>query len=54
MVNTSYRIQVEALGVALENGNFGDRIRVENTKSGEKLLGLVKSEKKVQIIAKIN
>ena len=54
MVNTSYRIQVEALGIALENGNFGDRIRVENTKSGEKLLGLVKSEKKVQIIAKIN
>jgi flagella basal body P-ring formation protein FlgA len=54
LVNKLERIQVEALGTALENGNFGDRIRVINNKSGQKLLGIVESEKKIQIIFKIN
>ena len=54
LVNKLERIQVEALGTALENGNFGDRIRVINNKSGQKLLGIVESEKKIQIISKIN
>jgi flagella basal body P-ring formation protein FlgA len=54
LVNKSERIQVEAMGTALENGNFGDRIRVINNKSGQKLLGKVESEKKIQIISKIN
>jgi flagella basal body P-ring formation protein FlgA len=54
LVNKLERIQVEALGKALENGNFGDRIRVINNKSGQKLLGIVESEKKIQIISKLN
>ena len=54
LVNKSARIQVEAIGTALENGNYGDRIRVINNKSGQKLLGKIESEKKIQIIAKIN
>ena len=54
LVTQSHRIQVEALGKALEDGNIGDRIRVENIKSGDKLLGLVKSRKKIEIISKIN
>lgn len=53
LVTQSHRIKVEALGKALEDGNIGDRIRVENIKSGDKLLGLVKSRKKIEIIAKI-
>jgi flagella basal body P-ring formation protein FlgA len=54
LVNKLERIQVEALGKALENANFGDRIRVINNKSGQKLLGIIESEKKIQIISKIN
>jgi len=53
LITQSHRIQVEALGKALEDGNIGDRIRVENIKSGDKLLGLVKSRRKIEIIAKI-
>lgn len=45
-------IEILSTGVALETGQFGDIIRVENARSGKVLLGKVTGEKKVEIIAK--
>jgi flagella basal body P-ring formation protein FlgA len=45
-------IEILSTGVALDTGQFGDTIRVENARSGTILIGRIIGEKKVEIIAK--
>ena len=40
------------VGYALENGQFGDWIEVQNTSSGKTVMAKVIDEKKVVVIAK--
>ena len=45
-------ISVDMVGYALENGQFGDWIRVQNASSGKTVMAKVIDEKKVVVIAK--
>ena len=45
-------ITVKTEGIALENGDLGEKIRVKNVKSGKVLQGFVKNEKKVSLNTK--
>ena len=45
-------ISVDMVGYALENGQIGEWIRVENASSGKTIRGKVTGEKKVVVIAK--
>ena len=47
-------INISASGVALENGQKGEKIRVKNLSSEKRLVAWVINEKKVSIQAKIN
>ena len=46
------RISVDMVGYALENGQFGDWIKVQNANSGKTVMAKVIDEKKVVVIAK--
>ena len=54
IVNLAGRIRVETVGVALENGQKNDIIRVKNAVSGEIISGVVKSEKNISVLTKMN
>lgn len=45
-------ISVDMVGYALENGQFGDWIEVQNASSGKTVMAKVIDEKKVVVIAK--
>ena len=45
--NSSKFISIKVDGIALENGDYNDKIRVKNISSGEILTGFVKNNKKV-------
>ena len=45
-------ISVDVVGIALENGQFGEWIKVQNASSGESVFARIISEKKVSVIAK--
>ena len=45
-------ISVDMLGIALENGQFGDWINVENASSGKTIRAKIIAEKKVIVMAK--
>ena len=45
-------ISVDMVGYALENGQFGDWIKVQNASSGKTVMAKVIDEKKVVVIAK--
>ena len=45
-------ISVDVVGIALENGQFGEWIKVQNESSGESVFARIISEKKVSVIAK--
>lgn len=45
-------ISVDMVGYALENGQFGDWIQVQNVNSGKTVMAKVIDEKKVMVIAK--
>jgi len=45
-------ISVDMVGYALENGQFGDWIEVQNANSGKTVMAKVIDEKKVVVIAK--
>ena len=54
MLISSYTggISVDMIGYALENGQIGEWIGVENASSGKMVRGKVTGEKKVTVIAK--
>ena len=54
IVNLAGRIRVETIGVALENGQKNDIIRVKNAVSGEIVSGVVESEKNISVLTKMN
>ena len=54
IVNMAGRIRVETVGVALENGQKNDIIKVQNVVSGEIISGVVESEKNISVLTKIN
>ena len=54
IVNLAGRIRVETVGVALENGQKNDIIKVQNAVSGEIVSGIVESEKKISVLTKMN
>ena len=54
IVNLAGRIRVETVGVALENGQKNDIIKVKNAVSGEIVSGVVESEKNISVLTKIN
>ena len=54
IVNLAGRIRVETIGVALENGQKNDIIKVQNAFSGEIVSGIVESEKNILVLAKMN
>ena len=54
IVNMAGRIRVETVGVALENGQKNDRIKVQNAVSGEIISGVVESEKNISVLTKMN
>jgi flagella basal body P-ring formation protein FlgA len=54
IVNKIGRIRVETVGIALENGQKNDIIRVQNAISGEIVSGIVESEKNISILTKMN
>ena len=45
--NSSEFIKIKVDGIALENGDFNDKIKVKNISSGEILTGFVNNNKKV-------
>ena len=54
IVNLAGRIRVETVGVALENGQKNDIIKVQNAVSGEIVSGIVESEKNISVLTKMN
>jgi flagella basal body P-ring formation protein FlgA len=54
IVNLAGRIRVETVGVALENGQKSDIIKVRNAVSGEIVSGVVESEKNISVLTKMN
>ena len=52
IVSTGGGISVDMLGIALENGQFGDWIDVENASSGKTIRAKIIGEKKVVVMAK--
>jgi len=54
IVNLAGRIRVETVGIALENGQRNDIIKVKNAVSGEIVSGVVKSEKNISVLTKMN
>jgi flagella basal body P-ring formation protein FlgA len=54
IVNMAGRIRVETVGVALENGQKNDIIKVQNVVSGEIISGVVESEKNISVLTKMN
>ena len=54
MVISSYAggISVDMVGYALENGQIGEWIGVENASSGKMVRGKITGEKKVSVITK--
>ena len=54
IVNLAGRIRVETVGVALENGQKNDIIKVQNVVSGEIVSGIVESEKNISVLTKMN
>ena len=54
IVNMAGRIRVETVGVALENGQKNDIIKVKNAVSGEIVSGVVESEKNISVLTKMN
>ena len=54
IVNMAGRIRVETVGVALENGQKNDIIKVQNAVSGEIISGVVESEKNISVLTKMN
>lgn len=49
IIHRSTHISVQMEGIALENGQFGDWIKVKNIKSGRIILAKVVAEKKVNV-----
>ncbi len=49
IIHHSTHISVQMEGIALENGQFGDWIKVKNIKSGRIILAKVVAEKKVNV-----
>jgi flagella basal body P-ring formation protein FlgA len=45
-------VNVDVVGIALEDGQFGEWIKVENASSGQSVFAKVISEKKVAVVAK--
>ena len=45
--NSSEFIKIKVDGIALENGDFNDKIKVKNISSGEILTGFVNNNNKV-------
>jgi flagella basal body P-ring formation protein FlgA len=54
IVNDKASITIKEQGIAMENANYMEKIRVKNVKSGKILVGYAKNEKKVIINAKQN
>lgn len=54
IVNKIGRIRVETVGLALENGQKNDIIKVQNVISGEIVSGIVESEKNISVLTKMN
>ena len=54
IVNKIGRIRVETIGIALENGQKNDIIKVENAISGETVTGIVENEKNISVLTKMN
>ena len=54
VVNTVGGIQVTMTGIAMENGRFGDLVKVRNLSSNSVLHGFVAGTKKISIGTKIN
>ena len=54
IVNKTGRIRVETIGLALENGQKNDIIKVKNVVSGEIVSGIVESEKNISVLTKMN
>ena len=54
IVNLAGRIRVETVGIALENGQKNDIIKVQNAVSGEIISGVVESEKNISVLTKMN
>ena len=52
IVGRAGAVSVDVLGVALEDGQFGEWIEVQNASSGHSIFAKVISEKKVAVIAK--
>jgi len=52
IVSQAGGISVDMVGYALENGQFGDWIRVQNAGSGKTIMAKVVDEKKVAVMAK--
>ena len=52
IVGRAGAVSVDVLGVALEDGQFGEWIEVQNASSGQLIFAKVISEKKVAVIAK--
>jgi flagella basal body P-ring formation protein FlgA len=45
-------VKVDVVGLAMEDGQFGEWIKVRNASSGQAVFAKVISEKKVAVIAK--
>ena len=45
-------VNVDVVGIALEDGQFGEWIKVQNASSGQSVFAKVISEKKVSVVAK--
>ena len=52
IVNNIGPISIKVHGIAMENGDFEQQIKVKNVSSGEVIRGFVKNKKKVQINTK--
>ena len=54
IVNKTGKIRVETIGLALENGQKNDIIKVKNVTSGEIISGIVETEKNISVLTKMN
>lgn len=52
IVGRAGAVSVDVIGIALEDGQFGEWIEVQNASSGQSIFAKVISEKKVAVIAK--